>query len=52
MHELTDLAKQWSTKARAYWARADLLSGQGEVDNLFFMLDADGDGTIGTKISR
>jgi|EP01044_Picomonas_judraskeda_P000019 hypothetical protein len=49
MLALTGLAKQWVTKAREYWARADLLSGQPELDNLFFMLDADGDGTIGAK---
>jgi len=52
VHGLTDFAKQWLTKARVYWARADLLSGQGELDNLFFMLDADGDGAIGTDAAR
>ena len=51
MVELTDRAKQWLTKAREYWARADLLSGQAELDNLFFMLDADGDGAIGKTCS-
>ena len=43
---LSELAKHWVTKAREYWARADLLSGQTELDNLFSMLDADGDGSI------
>lgn len=43
---LADLAKQWLTKAREYWARADLLSGQEDIDNIFTMLDADGDGSI------
>ena len=43
---LADLAKQWLTKARAYWVRADLISGQEDIDNLFAILDADGDGSI------
>ena len=47
---LTGRAKQWGAKAREYWARADLLSGQAELDNLFFMLDADGDGSIGANL--
>ena len=40
------LAASWSGKAREYWARADLLSGQDAIDNMFDMLDTDRDGTI------
>ena len=52
MFALAGLAKQWRTKAREYWSRADLLCGQPELDNLFFMLDADGDGSIGAKAAK